>query len=95
MWSRTSLYLTAAAYGYNCKHAVAVILQYAEQVKNKIPLEIAKDSDERIILLNYRAKTTGMPNRVFSIATQNVRTAYPSFMKELIMDPTYSTFIPI
>ena len=56
-------------YGYNCKHAVAVILQYAEQVKNKTPLETAKDSDERIILLN--ALNLGIPTNGSRIAQED------------------------
>lgn len=56
-------------YGYNCKHAVAVILQYAEQMKNKIPLEMAKDSDERIILLN--ALNLGKPTNGSRIAQED------------------------
>ena len=56
-------------YGYNCKHAVAVILKYAEQLKNKIPLETAKDSDERIILLN--ALNLGIFTKGSQIAPEN------------------------
>jgi uncharacterized Zn finger protein len=56
-------------YGYNCKHAVAVILQYAEQVKNKTPLETAKENDERIILLN--ALNPDIPTNGSRIAREN------------------------
>ena len=55
-------------YGYNCKHAVAVILQYSEQVKIKTPLEMTKDIDERIIPLN--ALNLGIPTNASRIAQE-------------------------
>ncbi len=42
-------------YGERCKHAVAVVLQYAEDLKNKKLLETVDDNDERLIILKKDA----------------------------------------
>ncbi|MEW6730687.1 MAG: SWIM zinc finger family protein [Acidobacteriota bacterium] len=40
--------LCTCPYGAPCKHAVAVILQYLDQLKNKQPLPKAEPNDERL-----------------------------------------------
>ena len=45
-------------YGERCKHAVALVLQYAEDVKNKKLLETVDENDERLIILKDTASGT-------------------------------------
>lgn len=45
-------------YGERCKHAVAVVLQYAEDMKNKKLLETVDENDERLIILKDTASGT-------------------------------------
>ena len=47
-------------YGERCKHAVAVVLQYAECVKNKQLLETVYENDERLIILKDAALETSL-----------------------------------
>ena len=47
-------------YGERCKHAVAVVLQYAEEMKNKKPLKTVNENDERLVILKDNASGTSL-----------------------------------
>ena len=51
-------------YGINCKHAVAVVLEYLDRLKKKVEVPLIAKKDERLELLKTtRAKKSGMIKR--------------------------------
>ncbi len=72
-------------YGYRCKHAVAVVLQYADSLKNKVQLETVTGNDPRLVMLengtsgvtwgaaHIEAQANGLDARIDDLQLEELR----------------------
>jgi len=58
-WKRELISICTCPYGNNCKHAVAVVLEYLDHVKKKIEIPKTTEKDQRLVLLKEWMRRLG------------------------------------